>query len=60
MNSIGDDIGAELAVGKHFAEDAGIAMIERPHGIEGVGGVAGAGADAGAGGFQRRRRSGRC
>ena len=60
MNSIRDNIGAQLAVGKHFGEDAGIAMIERPHGVESVGGVAGAGADSGAGCFEGWRQSGRC
>ncbi len=53
VNSVRDNVGGELVVGKHFAEDAGLAMIERPHGIEGVSGVAGAGLHTFAGGFQR-------
>ena len=50
VNSIRDDVGAELLVGEHFAKDAGLAMIERTHGIEGVRGVAGAGLHRGASG----------
>src|SRR5580704_7960661 len=56
VNSIRDNVGAQLGVGKHFAKDSGIAMIQRTHGIEGVGGVGGAGVDSGAGGVQHRVR----
>jgi hypothetical protein len=52
VNSIHDHVGGELAIGKNLAEDAGIAMIERTHGVEGVGGVTGSGLDPGAGGFE--------
>src|SRR5580700_10762921 len=53
VNSIRDNVGTQFAVGKHFAEDAGIAMIERPHGVESVSGVVGSGVDSGASGFER-------
>ena len=35
--------------GEHGAEDAGLAVVERAHGVEGVGGADGAGGDGGAG-----------
>ena len=34
MNAVGNDVGTEPVVGKHLGDDAGIAMIERTHGIE--------------------------
>jgi len=52
VNSIGDDVGRELGAAKHFADDAGLAVIERAHGIESVGGVAGAGLHGSARGFE--------
>ena len=34
VNAVGNDVGTEPVVGKHLGDDAGIAMIERTHGIE--------------------------
>ena len=60
VNSIRDDVGRDLRIGQHLAEDAGIAMIQRPHGVKSVSGVASAGGDSGARGGQGQRRSVRC
>ena len=53
VNAIGNDVGGELSVGEDLGENTGLAMVERAHGVEGVGGVAGAGFRASAGGLQR-------
>ncbi len=45
MNAVRDDVGGDAGIGEHGGDDAGIAMRERAHGIEGVGGVASAGSD---------------
>ncbi len=48
MNPVRDDVGGEPRIGQHFAQNSGIAMIQRPHGVEGVSGMASARGDAGA------------
>ncbi len=48
MNSVRDDVGGEPGIGQHFAQNSGIAMVERPHGVKGVGGMAGARGETGA------------
>ena len=40
VDAVGNNIGSEAVVGENCAQDAGLAMIERAHGIESVGGVA--------------------
>jgi len=56
VNSIHNDVGAELVAGQHFAENAGFSMIERTHGIEGMRGVAGSGFHRGPGGVDQSVR----
>ena len=52
MNSVGDNIGGEPRVGQHLAENTRIAMVERPHGVEGVRGVPRSRVHRGPGGIQ--------
>src|ERR1700731_4491699 len=42
MNSVDYDIGAKSVISQHFADNPRIAMIKRPHGVEGVSGMMGA------------------
>ena len=39
MDSVGDDVCRKPRIGEHFADDARIAMIQRPHRVKRVGGV---------------------
>ena len=48
MNSVGDDVGGKPRIGQHLAENSGIAMAQRPHGIKSVSGVAGTRSHSGA------------
>ena len=47
MYAVADQFGEEAVVIEHDAEDAGLAMIERAHGVEGVGSAGGSGIDGG-------------
>ena len=42
-------LGEEVVGVEHGAQDAGLAMVERAHGVEGVGGACGSGVDGGPG-----------
>ena len=53
MYAVSDNVGAEIGIGENFAENAGLAMIECPHGIERVRGMAGSGANPGVSSFGR-------
>ena len=46
MDPVADQIGVEIAVFEHGADHAGLAMVERPHGVVGVGRGGCAGCDA--------------
>src|SRR3954468_16618367 len=46
MDSVCDHVRSDAVIAEHFADDAGIAMIQRAHGIEGVGGVPGTGCNS--------------
>ena len=37
VQAVADDLGEEVVVGEDFADQAGIAMVEAAHGVEGVG-----------------------
>ncbi len=49
VDAVRDDLGEEVFVVENNAEDAGFAMVERAHGVEGVGCGSGTGDDGGAG-----------
>ena len=49
MDAVADEFGEEAAVVEDDAEDAGLAVVQRAHGVEGVGGAGGSGGDGGAG-----------
>src|ERR1700730_2425817 len=42
MNSVGYDVGAELVISQYLADNPRIAMVKRPHGVEGMSGMMGA------------------
>ena len=52
MDSINDDIGGESRIGQNLAENPGIAMTQRTHGVECVSSVTGARSDTGASGTE--------
>jgi hypothetical protein len=49
VDAVADEFGEEGVVGEDGAEDAGLAVVERAHGVEGVRGAGGSGGDGGAG-----------
>ena len=49
MDAVADELGKERVGGEQHADDAGLAMIERTHGVEGVRGARRSGGQAGAG-----------
>ncbi len=48
MDAVADELGVDGLV-EHHAEYAGLAVVERAHGVEGVGGGGGSGGDCGFG-----------
>ena len=40
MNAVGDEVRADAAIGEHRTQNAGTAMVQRTHGVEGMGSVA--------------------
>ena len=49
MDAIADQLGVELVAGEDGAEDSGLAVVERAHGVEGVSGAYRACCNGGAG-----------
>ncbi len=49
VDAVGNDLGGKARVGEHGAENAGLAMVERAHGVKGVRSMAGASGNAGFG-----------
>ena len=49
VDAVGDDLGVDLLLVEDGSEDAGFAVVERAHGVEGVGCGGGSGADGGEG-----------
>ena len=49
VDSVSHHVGGKCAVGENCAQQSGIAMINPPHGVEGVGCVADSSLDAGIG-----------
>src|SRR5580704_16325972 len=39
MNSVGNKVHGHLGIGEHFTHDSRFAMMQGPHGVEGMGGV---------------------
>ena len=52
MNPVRDDVGGEARIGQHFTQNSGIAMVQRPHGVKGVGRMTCARRESGASGIQ--------
>ena len=48
VDAVADHFGKERVVGEHGAENSGLAVVQRAHGVEGVRGADGAGVDGGA------------